>query len=398
MPTTVTTDRPTTDPVDRSAVTTLTTAPDSLTAPDTLTHHERQVLSAVGCGLRDDEIAAALALPEEAVAGHLARVLVKLGLRDRAAAVVHAFDCGLVVPGHGPRARAARPAARAVSVRKAPVQKAPVQRVSVQAASVRAVAPPQVRISLLGPLQAWRGGRCLELGHLRQQAVLAALALGAGRRCLSQRELLDDVWGLEPPATNVVPVYIYRLRKALHDGCGGDGDDRGGGGPDAVIERGPRGYQLAPGAVEVDVARMEELVAGIGRADRAGDPLQALHLCSQALELFRGEPLAGLPGPLAELERLRLVERRVAIVRRKVEWQLRLGQDAEAIDELFALSAAHPLNEPLAAMLMRALYRDGRQADALTVFERARRRLADDLGVPPSRLLRRAHQMILRGE
>ncbi|MEU7344844.1 BTAD domain-containing putative transcriptional regulator [Streptomyces bacillaris] len=394
MPTTVTTDRPTTDHVDRSAVTTLTTAPDGLTAA--LTRHERQVLSAVGCGLRDDEIAAALALPEEAVAGHLARVLVKLGLRDRAAAVVHAFDCGLVVPGHGPRARAARPAARAVSVRKDLVQKAPVQRVSVQATSVRAVARPQVRISLLGPLQAWRGGRCLELGHLRQQAVLAALALGAGRRCLSQRELLDDVWGLEPPATNVVPVYIYRLRKALHDGC--DGDDRGGGGPDAVIERGPRGYQLAPGAVEVDVARMEELVAGIGRADRAGDPLQALHLCSQALELFRGEPLAGLPGPLAELERLRLVERRVAIVRRKVEWQLRLGQDAEAIDELCALSAAHPLNEPLAAMLMRALYRDGRQADALTVFERARRRLADDLGVPPSRLLRRAHQMILRGE
>ncbi|MEU2826374.1 BTAD domain-containing putative transcriptional regulator [Streptomyces bacillaris] len=385
MPTTVTTDRPTT----------------LITAPDTLTHHERQVLSAVGCGLRDDEIAAALALPEEAVAGHLARVLVKLGLRDRVAAVVHAFDCGLVVPGRGPRARAARPVTRAVSVQKAPVQKAPVreasaQKASVQAISVRAVARPQVRISLLGPLQAWRGGRGLELGHLRQQAVLAALALGAGRRCLSQRELLDDVWGLEPPATNVVPVYIYRLRKALHDGC--DGDDRGGGGPDAVIERGPRGYQLAPGAVEVDVARMEKLVAGIGRADRAGDPPQALHLCSQALELFRGEPLAGLPGPLAELERLRLVERRVAIVRRKVEWQLRLGQDAEAIDELFALSAAHPLNEPLAAMLMRALYRDGRQADALTVFERARRRLADDLGVLPSRLLRRAHQMILRGE
>ncbi|RST22024.1 transcriptional regulator [Streptomyces sp. WAC04770] len=382
MPTTVTTDRPTT----------LTTA------PDTLTNQERQVLTAVGCGLRDDEIAAALALPEEAVAGHLARVLVKLGLRDRVAAVVHAFDCGLVVPGRGPRARAARPATRAVSVQKAPVRKAPAQKASVQAISVRAVARPQVRISLLGPLQAWRGGRCLELGHLRQQAVLAALALGAGRRCLSQRELLDDVWGLEPPATNVVPVYIYRLRKALHDGCGGDGDDRGGGGPDAVIVRGPRGYQLAPGAVDVDVARMEELVAGIGRADRAGDPLQALHLCSQALELFRGEPLAGLPGPLAELERLRLVERRVAIVQRKVEWQLRLGQDAEAIDELFALSAAHPLNEPLAAMLMRALYRDGRQADALTVFERARRRLADDLGVPPSRLLRRAHQMILRGE
>lgn len=119
---------------------------------------------------------------------------------------------------------------------------------------------------------------------------------------------------------------------------------------------------------------------------------------SRALDLFRGEPLAGLPGPLAELERLRLVERRIALVRRKLEWQLRLGQEAEAIAELFALSAAHPLNEPLAAMLMRALHRGGRQADALMVFERARRRLADDLGVPPSGVLRRAHRMILRGD
>lgn len=332
-----------------------------------LRHQERQVLSAVGCGLGDDEIAAALAVPEDIVAERLARILVKLGLRDRAAAIVHAFDCGLVAPGRGPRARPARPASRAVVVPAGPVSK--------------------VRISLLGPLQAWRDGRLLDLGHLRQQAVLAVLALGMGRP-LSRQELLDDVWGTEPPAANVVPVYVYRLRKALCDG----------GGPAPVIERGLRGYRLTPGAVEVDVARVEELVTGIGKADRAGDPLEAVRLCARVLELFRGEPLAGLPGPLAELERLRLTERRIAVVQRKVEWQLRLGQGAEAIAELFALSAEHPLNEPLAAMLMRALYRDGRQADALKVFERARRRLADDLGVPPSSLLRRAHQMILRGD
>ncbi|MEU7280121.1 BTAD domain-containing putative transcriptional regulator [Streptomyces sp. NPDC045431] len=345
MPTTVTTDRPT---------------------PAVLRNQERQVLSAVGCGLRDDEIAAALAITEDAVAEHLARILAKLGLRDRAAAIVHAFDSGLVVPGRGPRTRSVRPVRRTAAVR---------------------AAGPKVRLSLLGPLQAWREGRPLNLGHLRQQAVLAALALGAGRS-LSRQELLDDVWGMEPPVANVVPVYIYRLRKAL---CAGDG-------PDPVIERGLRGYQLVSGAVDVDVVRMEALVAGIAKADRAGEPSEVVRLCAQALELFRGEPLAGLPGPLAELARLRLTERRIALAQRKVEWQLRLGQDAEAIAELFALSAAHPLNEPLAAMLMRALYRNGRQADALTVFERARRRLADDLGVSPSRLLRRARQMILRGD
>ncbi|WP_326700544.1 winged helix-turn-helix domain-containing protein [Streptomyces sp. NBC_01754] len=345
MPTTVTTDRP---------------------ATTMLRHQERQVLSAVGCGLRDDEVAAALAVPEDVVAERLARILVKLGLRDRAAAIVHAFDCGLVVPGRGARARSVRPVPRAVAVR---------------------ATGPKVRISLLGPLRARRDGHPLDLGHLRQQAVLAVLALSAGRS-LSQQELLADVWGMEPPAANVVPVYIYRLRKALHVGDG----------PDPVIERGLRGYHLVSGAVDVDVARVEELITDIRKVDRGGEPIEAVRLCAQALELFRGEPLAGLPGPFAELERLRLTERRIALMQRKLAWQLRLGQDAEAIAEMFALSVAHPLNEPLATMLMRALHRNGRQADALTVFERARRRLADDLGVPPSRMLRRAHQMILRGD
>ncbi|MFH9478618.1 BTAD domain-containing putative transcriptional regulator [Streptomyces anulatus] len=343
-----------------------TTATTDLTDSTALGRQERQVLSAVGCGLGDDEIADALAVPEDTVAELLARILVKLGLRDRAAAIVHAFDCGLVAPGHGPRAR---PASRTGTV-------------AVRAAE----SAPRMEISLLGPLQVRRDGRLLRLGHLRQQAVLAVLALGAGRP-LGQRELLDDMWGMEPPVANVVPVYVYRLRKAL---CDGDGP--------AVIERGPRGYRLVPGAVDVDVARLEELVTGIGKADRAGEPLETVRLCARALDLFRGEPLAGLPGPLVELERLRLVERRIALVRRKLEWQLCLGEEAEAIAELFALSAAHPLDEPLAAMLMRALYRGGRQADALLVFERARRRLADGLGVPPSGVLRRAHRMILRGD
>ncbi|MFJ3927389.1 BTAD domain-containing putative transcriptional regulator [Streptomyces sp. NPDC090022] len=339
MPTTAATDRPT------AAV---------------LGRQEREVLAAVGCGLRDDEIAAALAVPEGVVAADLARILVKLGLRDRAAAIVHAFDCGLIVPGRGPRTRPASPAAPA---------------------------GPRVRISLLGPLRASRDGRPLELGHLRQQAVLAALAFSTGRT-LSRRELLDDVWGMEPPVTNVIPVYVYRLRKALRLG-----DD-----PDSVIEHARCGYRLVSDAVDVDVAHMEELVTGVAAAERAGERAEAVRLCAQALALFRGEPLAGVPGPLAELERLRLTERRIAIARRKAEGQLRLGRGADAIAELFPLTAAHPLDEQLAATLMRALYLDGRQADALTVFDVARRRLADELGVPPSRLLRRTRLTILRGD
>ncbi|RCH67813.1 transcriptional regulator [Streptomyces sp. SDr-06] len=327
---------------------------------------ERRVLYGVGCGLRDEEIAAALAVPEGAVAGHLARILAKLGLRDRAAAIAHAFDCGLVVAGRGPRPQPASPARRSATGR---------------------AAGPRVRISLLGPPQAWRDGRPLNLGHLRQQAVLAALALCPGRT-VSRQELLDGVWGMEPPATNVVPVYVYRLRKTLRMG------DR----PDSVIEHDRGGYRLASDAVEVDVARMEKLAADAAAAGHANEPAEAVRLCAQALDLFGGELLAGLPGPLAELERLRLTERRTALVQRKVEWQLRLGRHAEAMAELFALSTAHPLNEPVAGSLMRVLYRSGRQADALAVFHRVRHRLAEDLGVSPSPLLRQTYQMMLRGD
>ncbi|MFF0431012.1 BTAD domain-containing putative transcriptional regulator [Streptomyces sp. NPDC004327] len=327
-----------------------------------LGRQEREVLHSIGCGLRDDEIAAALGVPEDTVAGHVARILAALGLRDRSAAIVHAFDCGLVVPGRGPRTAGPAPGGGRV-------------------------AGPKVRISALGPLRAWADGRPLEPGHPRQQAVLAALALSAGR-AVSRRQLLDGVWGTEQPATNVVPVYVYRLRKAL----------RVGDGPHALIEHGPYGYRLVPGAAEVDVARLERLAAEAGAAVRADDPAEAVRLCSQALDLFRGEPLAGLPGPLAELERVRLTELGISLGQRRAQSRLRLGRLAEATAELSALSVAHPLHEPVAAMLMRALSRGGRQADALAVFDRTRRRLADDLGVPPSRMLRGTYEMIRRGD
>lgn len=144
---------------------------------------------------------------------------------------------------------------------------------------------------------------------------------------------------------------------------------------------------------------MEALVTDASAADRAGETAEAVRLCSRALGLFRGELLAGLPGPFAELERLRLTERRIAVVQRKSEWQLRLGRHCEAIAELSAFSAAHPLNESVAAMLMRALYRGGRSRPTRCPCSIVpAMRLADDLGVRPGRMLRRTCQMILRGD
>lgn len=337
------------------------------TGPTTLTAQERELLYALGCGLGDAEIAGALALPEHAVAGQLGRILVKLGLPDRAAAIVYAFDCGLVVPGQGPRRPAATPGA-GVRRRTGP-------------------APgPWLRVSVLGPLRAWLAGQPVDVGPVRQQAVLAALALSPDRS-VSQRELLDGVWGMESPGANVVPVYVYRLRKSL----------RLGESPGSVIRRDRYGYGLVRGVAEVDVTCVEELATEAGAAERAGDLSEAVRLCARALELFRGEPLAGLPGPLAELERLRLAERRVALAQRKADWLLRLGRDAEAIAGLSALALEEPLNEPVAALLMRALQRGGRRAEALTVFDRTARRLAAELEVPPGELLLRARWAVLRG-
>ncbi|NUP14924.1 MAG: transcriptional regulator [Streptomyces sp.] len=333
-----------------------------------LTPQEREVLYALGCGLEDAEIAAALALPEHVVAGRLGRILLKLGLRDRAAAIVHAFDCGLVVPGQGPRGQAAPPGTATCA------RTGPSPTVSL-------------RVCLLGPLRTWLAGQPVDVGPVRQQAVLAALALSP-ERSVSRQELLDGVWGMESPGGNVVPVYVYRLRKGLRLGeC-----------PDSVIRRDRYGYRLVPGVVEVDVTCMEDLVTAAGAAERAGDLAEAVRLCSRALELFRGEPLGGLPGPLAELERLRLVERRVALAQRKAEWQLRLGRVADAIAGLSALALDQPLNEPVAALLMHALHRAGRQAEALAVFDRTAGRLADELEVAPGELLRRARWSVLRGD
>lgn len=250
-------------------------------------------------------------------------------------------------------------------------------------------AADRLRLDLLGPVCAHRGEAALDLGPVRRQAVLAALVVRA-ETLVPHQQLLDDVWGLEPPGTGrrVLPSYIYPLRKAL---------DAPGAGPAASMIRGGRGgYRFVPGQAHTDIGELAGQAAAARRAKAAGSLTTALDGCTRALNLFRGEPLAGLPGPFADAERQRLARQRRTLRHERAECLVLLGRYTEALDELLAAPTAQPHDEPLAALRMRALYGSGRQAEALAAYQETRDRLRGELGVEPGGELRRVHQGVLR--
>ncbi|SFJ33209.1 DNA-binding transcriptional activator of the SARP family [Amycolatopsis regifaucium] len=248
--------------------------------------------------------------------------------------------------------------------------------------------PDTLRFEVLGPLRAWRGETRLDLGPVRQQAVLAALVLRPDVT-VSQHELTDGLWE-RPPESNVLPVYVRRLRQCL--------DTSGQRPRDSVIVSDRGGYRFASAGVRLDVARLEEMAAVAAAAEETGDLVTAVDTFADALRLFHGEPLTGLPGAFVQGERRRLEERRLLLLRRKLGAQLKLGRFDEVIGELSALVSADPPSEPLAALLMRALYGGGRQAEALEVFTDVRERLIDQLGVEPGEELRQVQESVLRGD
>lgn len=248
-----------------------------------------------------------------------------------------------------------------------------------------------LRIDLLGPVRARRGASPLALGPVRRQAVLAALILRAPD-FVTYRQLLDDVWGTDPPGTGhrVLSSYVYALRKTLNGA--GAGPAR------SVIQGGSGGYCFVPATARTDLADFAEQVARTRRAKTAGDLDAALDHGSRALELLRGEPLPGLPGPLADTERQRLARQRRALHQDRAECLVLLGRYPEALDALMAAPLVRPHDEPTAALRMRALHGSGRQAEALTVYQEMRRRLLDELGMEPGEELRRVHQAVLQGD
>ncbi|MFF4254263.1 BTAD domain-containing putative transcriptional regulator [Streptomyces sp. NPDC001663] len=242
-----------------------------------------------------------------------------------------------------------------------------------------------LRFGVLGPVRARRGEEQLSMGSPMQRALLAALLLREGRMATAA-ELIDALWGEEPPsqALAAVRTYASRLRKVLDPGV-------------LVSESG--GYAvrgLAEGALDLAVA--QELAAEAEKARGAGDLCHAREVLGRALALWDGEVLAGVPGPYAEAQRVRLEEWRLQLLESRLDMDLEQGCHAEAVSELTALTAAHPLRERLRELLMLALYRSGRQAEALAVYADTRRLLAEELGVDPRPGLRELQQRILQAD
>jgi predicted ATPase/DNA-binding SARP family transcriptional activator len=240
--------------------------------------------------------------------------------------------------------------------------------------------PTQFR--LLGPLEVEVDGGPVALGGQKQRALLATLLLEPNR-IVSGDRLIDAVWGEIPPETarNTVQVYVSQLRKRL---------------PTGALETAPPGYRLAVDPATIDLFEFVRLSDEGRSALASGDPAAAAETLRAALGLWRGPALADLASvPFAQTEILRLEEQRAAAYEDRIDADLALGRHDQLIPEIEVLVAEHPLRERLRAQLMLALYRAGRQADALSAYQRARTTLVEELGIEPGDGLRRLERAIL---
>ncbi|SEL75483.1 AfsR/SARP family transcriptional regulator [Streptacidiphilus jiangxiensis] len=240
-----------------------------------------------------------------------------------------------------------------------------------------------MQFRVLGPLHAEVGGRELPLGGARQEKLLAALLLGANRM-VPMDALVESVWDGDAPSTAVRQVQdlVSRLRRELAL-AGAEGDPLG-------TVRG--GYTLRLPTEALDLLAFEE---DRRRAQAAGRTAERVVLLRQALDRWHGPALAGMPGRALELDAARLNDLRLTVRKECVEAELILGRHRELTDELTLLLREHPLDEEIAEQAMLALYRSGRQSEALAVFRRLRAVLAEELGVEPTPQLCRLHARIL---
>jgi YVTN family beta-propeller protein len=236
--------------------------------------------------------------------------------------------------------------------------------------------------SILGPLEVVDQERRVVLGGPKQRALLAILLLCRGEAVSSDR-LIDQLWGERPPATaaKTLQGYVSHLRKALGD--------------EVLFTRGG-GYLLVAAPGQVDAERFDEMAADGRRALADGDAARARELLDRALGLWRGEPLADLAyEPFAQRAIARLDEARLAALEDRIEADQMLGHERDVIGELEGLVALHPERERLLGQLMLALYRCGRQTDALAAYRNGQQALSDELGLEPGPELRALEQRIL---
>ena len=240
---------------------------------------------------------------------------------------------------------------------------------------------------ILGPLEVLDGAGPLPLGGAKQRAALAILLLQRNA-VVSRDSLIDGLWGDTPPpsAAHTLETYMSRLRKALL--CD---RDRG------RLQTRPPGYMLRVDDGELDLQRLELLLEQGKRAVESHDPMKAAAALGEGLALFRGGPLEDLAHlPFAHEEVGRLEELRLAGLEQRIDVDLELGRSEAVVGELEALVTRYPLRERFWAQLMLALYRSGRQGEALTAFDRVRGELADELGVDPGQPLRDLQRRVLQ--
>jgi predicted ATPase/DNA-binding SARP family transcriptional activator len=243
-----------------------------------------------------------------------------------------------------------------------------------------------MRFGILGPLSVADGERPIVIPGAKPRALLVLLVLHAGRMVSTDR-LVDGLWGEHLPAdpANALQALVSRLRRALNPS-----------GELALVRSHPSGYLLAVDPEQVDAVRFQRLAADGHAALAAGRPDAAAALLAEGLALWRGPALADVAHEsFAQGEVARLTELRLAAVEDRIEADLALGRHAAVVGELEALVAEHPLRERLRGQLMRALYRSGRQAEALEAYRRTRTLLGEELGLDPSPELQRLEAAVL---
>ena len=240
----------------------------------------------------------------------------------------------------------------------------------------------EMEFRILGVLEVREGESRIPLGAGKQRALLVLLLLHANEVVATER-LIDELWGESPPETarKAVQVYVTRLRKVV--------------GAERIRTHEP-GYVLELDSDDLDLHRFERLVEEARQMRQDGEDARATEVLREALALWNGPPLADFTyEPFALTEIPRLEELRLGAPEERIDADLALGHGADLVGELEALVAQHPYRERLRGQLMLALYRDGRQADALALYQETRKLLVDELGIEPSPALQRLEGAIL---